>query len=104
MIVWYALSGGWAGDASFSVVGSFFSGLWAVADSVGSLLYTRRGASRGRGLRVLGYAVFFPLALGCYLVAFWSTSTFMLVVEAVLLGGWFVWLAIRLVRLAWQRR
>jgi Resolvase, N terminal domain len=44
------------------------------------------------------------LALGCYLVGFWSTSTFMLVVEAVLLGGWFVWLAIRLVRLAWQRR
>ena len=102
-ILWYAVSGRWNGSESLSVVGGFFLGLWALSETAGSLLHARRRATRGRELRVLGKAVFFPLALVCYWAAFRSGPTSLFVVESIVLGSWFVWVVIRLGRLAWRR-
>ena len=103
VILWYTVSGSWDGSESLSVVGSFFLGLCVLADTAGSLLHARGRTTRGRELRVLGYAVFFPLMLVSYWVAFRSGPTFLFVVESIVLGGWFVWVAVRLGRLAWRR-
>jgi hypothetical protein len=101
--VWYAISGRWDGSESFSVVGAFFLGLWVLADTAGSFLHARDRTTRGRELRVLGYAIFFPLMLVSYLAAFRSGPTSLLVVESIVVGGWFVWVAFRLGRHAWRR-
>ncbi len=96
--VWYAISGRWDGSESFSVGGAFFLGLWALADTAGSFLHTRGRTTRGRELRVLGYAVFFPLMLVSYLAAFRSGPTSLFVLESIVVGGWFVLWAFRLGR------
>ena len=103
VIVWYAISGRWNGSESFSVVGVFFLGLWALADTVGSFLHARGRTTRGRELRVLGQAVFFPLMLVFYLVAFQSGPASLFVLESIVMGGWFMWVAFRLGRHAWRR-
>ncbi len=104
LILWFAVSGGWDESESLAVVGAFFLGLWVLSDNAGSFLHARRGAARrGRQLRALGYAVFFPLMLVSYLAAFRSGPTFLFVAESIVVGGWFVWVAVRLVRLAWRR-
>jgi hypothetical protein len=103
VILWYTISGAWDEIESISVVGSFFLGLWVLTKTAGSFLHTRGRTTRGRELRVLGHAAFFPLMLVFYLAAFRSGPTFLFVVEAIVLGGWFVWVAVRLCRLAWQR-
>lgn len=102
VILWYTNSGAWDESESMSVVGSFL-GLWMLAETAGSVLHSRGRTTRGRELRVLGHAVFFPLMLAFYLAAFRSGPTFLFVVESIVLGGWFVWVAVRLCRLAWQR-
>ena len=103
VVVWYTISGRWDGSESFSVVGVFFLGLWALAETVGSFLHASGRTTRGRKLRLLGHAVFFPLMLVSYLVAFRSGPTSLFVVESVVVGGWFVWVAFRLGRHAWRR-
>ena len=103
VVVWYAISGRWDGSGSFSVVGAFFLGLWVLADTAGSFLHARGRTMRGRELRVLGHAVFFPLMLVSYWAAFRSGPTFLFVVESIVTGSWFVWVAFRLGSLAWRR-
>ena len=102
-ILWYTVSGRWDEGESLSVVGAFFLGLWALAETAGSLLHARGRTTRGRELRVLGHAVFFPLALVCYWAAFRSGPTSLFVVESIVLGSWFVWVAFRLGHHAWRR-
>jgi len=102
-ILWYTVSGRWDEGESLSVVGAFFLGLCVLAETAGSLLHARGRTTWGRELRVLGKAVFFPLALVCYWAAFRSGPTLLFVVESVVLGGWFVWVAVRLGSLAWRR-
>ena len=102
-VVWYTVSGRWDGSESFSVVGAFFLGLWALAETAGSFLHARGRTTRGRELRVLGHSVFFPLMLVCYWAAFRSGPTSLFVVESIVLGSWFVWVAFRLGRHAWRR-
>lgn len=104
VFLWYVLPGEWKEGVSISMVASLILWLWVASETAGSLLYTHRSAAWGRGLRAFGWAVFFPLAMGCFVVAFWLISTFVFVVEAACLGGWFVWLVVRLDRLAWQSR
>ncbi len=101
--VWHAISGRWDGSGSFSVVGPFFLGLWALTDTAGSFLHVRGRTTRGRELRVLGYAVFFPLMLVSYLAAFRSGPISLFVLESIVVGGWFVLVAFRLGSLAWRR-
>ncbi len=103
VILWYTVSGSWDGSGSISVVGSFFLGLWMLAETAGSLLHARGRTTRGRGLRVFGHAVFFPLMLVSYWAVFRSGPTSLFVVESIFLGGWFVWVAVRLGSLAWRR-
>ena len=103
VILWYTVSGRWGESESISVVGAFFLGLWALTETAGSFLHARGRTTRGRELRVLGHAVFFPLMLVSYLAAFRSGPTSLFVVESIVVGGWFVWVALRLGRLAWRR-
>jgi hypothetical protein len=103
VMLWYTVSGRWGESESFVVVGAFFLGLWVLAEAAGSFLHTRGRTTPGRGLRVLGYAVFFPLMLVSYWAAFRSGPTFLFVVESIVVGGWFVWVAFRLGRHVWRR-
>ena len=100
VLLWYALLGGWKGSGGFSLVASFFLGLWLLADTGGSSLYAHRGAAWGRGLRVFGYAVFLPLAMAFYLTSFWFWSTWFFVAEALFVGGLFGHWAVRSARRA----
>ncbi len=98
-----ALSGGgWRGDEAFFLVGwaALFLALWILANTGGSLLYARGGAPAGRGLRVLGYAVFLPSAMGFWLVHFWFLSTSAFVVGALFVGSVLVQWAVRLAKAA----
>ena len=101
--VWYTLVGAWNGSESFSMVASAFLWLYVLSDKVGSFLYAHRDVPWGRGLRVFGYAGFLPVSMVFYLVALWTTSTFLFGVLSVLMGIGIVWTALRLVRLAWRR-
>ena len=103
VFVWYALAEGWEGSESSSMVGSAFLWLYLLSDRLGAFLYARRGTSWGRGLRAFGYAAFYPLMVGFYLVASWTTSTFLFVVMSAIFGIWVLWTAFCLLRLAWRR-
>ncbi len=88
LFLWAVLrGGGWLGDEAFWLWGALFSSVWICCDTGGSLLYVRRGAPWGRTLRALGYALFLPLAMGFYLVAFWFSSIWAFVVEALFVGA-----------------
>jgi hypothetical protein len=62
--------------------------LWAAADTGGSLLHACGDWDiLGRGLRVVGYGVFLPLAMGFYLAFFWfSSPAWIFVVQALFVG------------------
>ncbi len=94
-VVW---GGGWLGREAFWLWGALLLSLWVLADTGGSIAYVRRGAPWGRGLRALGYAVFLPLALGFYLVAFWFSSVWVFVVEALYVGAIVVRVVVRVAR------
>lgn len=102
-LLWYALSGGRGGGPGYSTAAPLFLWVFVLAENVGSYLYARRGAWWGRGLRAFGWAAFWPLSMGFYLLGFWGTSTFMFVGLSVLLGIWVVGVAYRFARLAWRR-
>lgn len=98
-ILWPVFSGDAVSrDAVFLQWGVLFLGLCAVADAGGALLYVRYGAASGRTLRALGHAVFFPLALCLYLAQYWLFATWLFVVEALVVGAFFVSVAVRVVR------
>ena len=94
LFFWALLSGaflpgaGAPGARFFSVWGALFVALWAAADTGGALLHARGGgATLGRGLRVVGYGVFLPLAMGFYLAFFWySSPAWIFVVQALFVG------------------
>ncbi|CAA9467655.1 MAG: hypothetical protein AVDCRST_MAG02-3303 [uncultured Rubrobacteraceae bacterium] len=106
LFFWALLSGaflpGAAGPGArfFSAWGVLFVALWAAADTGGALLHARGGgASLGRGLRVVGYAVFLPLAMGFYLAFFWfSSPAWLFVVQAMFVGMILARWAVRLAR------
>ena len=102
-LLWYALSGGREGGPGYATAAPVFLWAWMLAENGGSYLYARRGAWWGRGLRVFGWAAFWPLSMALYLAYYWSNSTFMFVVLSTLVGLGVVWTAFRLVRLAWRR-
>jgi hypothetical protein len=91
---------GGPGARFFSVWGVLFVALWAAADTGGSLLHARGDwDTLGRGLRVVGYGVFFSLAMGFYLAFFWfSAPTWIFVVQALFVGFILARWAARLVR------
>jgi hypothetical protein len=106
LFFWALLSGaflpaaGGPGARFFSAWGALLLALWAAADTGGSLLHARGGgATLGRGLRVVGYAVFLPPAMGFYLAFFWlSAPAWIFVVQALFVGFILARWAARLVR------
>lgn len=99
LVLWPPLSGGgWAGNEAYWLWGSLFLALWVLADAGGSLLYVRRGLPWGRGLRALGYALSLPLAMGSYLAAFWFSSMWLFVLEALFVGAIVLHVVVRVAR------
>lgn len=82
LIFWYAFSGQGRSSEVLLQCGILFLMLMNLFDGVGASLYVRRGAQTGRVLRVLGYAVFFPLSMVCYLAYSWFSATWLFVAEA----------------------
>ena len=72
------------------------------------LLVAVAAVRKGRGVpprpagHDFGSAAFFPLSMGFYLVASWTTSTFLFVVQSALLGIWVLWTAFCFLGLAWR--
>lgn len=79
-ILWLGLSEGWDEEV-FVQMGALFAGLWLLSDVGGALLYVRRGAAWGRALRVIGHAVFLPMAGVAYLTHSWFTSPWLFIVQ-----------------------
>lgn len=97
-ILWYAFSGGGRGPEVLLQCGVLLLMLQYLSDGVGTSLYVRRGAARGRALRVFGYAVFFPLSMVSYLAYFWFSATWLFVLGALLLAALLIHWAVR----AWR--
>ncbi len=99
LILWpLASGGGWPRDTVLLMLGTLFLSLWVLADVGGTLVYTRLGATTGRGLRVPGYACLLPLAMCFWLAYFWSVSTWLFVVQTLFAGSIVLRVVVRVAR------